>query len=55
MEDIIPEVEEFYRKIHNGRKLQWFHHMPNGTVRTLLKLFSIYVNQLLESMTLADI
>jgi cullin-5 len=35
MEDLIPEVEEFYRKKHNGRKLQWFHHMSNGTVRTL--------------------
>jgi len=32
MEDIIPEVEEFYRKKHNGRKLQWYHHMSNGTV-----------------------
>ncbi|CAM6031267.1 unnamed protein product, partial [Sphagnum compactum] len=32
MEDIIPEVEEFYRKKHNGRKLQWFHHMSNGTL-----------------------
>jgi cullin-5 len=36
MEDIIPEVEEFYRKQHNGRKLQWYHHMSNGTVCTLL-------------------
>ncbi|XP_054163492.1 cullin-5-like isoform X2 [Oppia nitens] len=32
MEDIIPEVEEFYRKQHNGRKLQWYHHMSNGTL-----------------------
>ena len=35
MEDIIPEVEEFYRKQHNGRKLQWYHHMSNGTVGLL--------------------
>jgi len=33
MEDVIPEVEEFYKKKHNGRKLQWYHHMSNGTVR----------------------
>lgn len=32
LEDYIPEVEEFYRKKHNGRKLQWYHHMANGTV-----------------------
>lgn len=32
LEDIIPEVEEFYRRKHNGRKLRWYHHMSNGTV-----------------------
>lgn len=32
LEDYIPEVEEFYRKKHSGRKLQWHHHMSNGTV-----------------------
>ncbi|XP_021958442.1 cullin-5 [Folsomia candida] len=32
LEDYIPEVEEFYRKKHNGRKLQWYHHMANGTI-----------------------
>lgn len=32
LEDIIPEVEEFYRSKHNGRKLRWYHHMSNGTV-----------------------
>lgn len=32
LEDYIPEVEEFYRRKHNGRKLQWYHHMANGTV-----------------------
>ncbi|PRD27786.1 UNVERIFIED_CONTAM: Cul5 [Trichonephila clavipes] len=31
LEDFIPEVEEFYRQKHNGRKLQWYHHMSNGT------------------------
>ena len=36
MEDVIPEVEEFYKKKHNGRKLQWYHHMSNGTVSTLI-------------------
>ncbi|KAI1294911.1 Cullin-5 [Halotydeus destructor] len=32
LEDIIPEVEEFYRSKHSGRKLQWYHHMSNGTI-----------------------
>lgn len=32
LEDFIPEVEEFYRQKHNGRKLQWYHHMSNGTI-----------------------
>ncbi|XP_050439337.1 cullin-5-like isoform X3 [Adelges cooleyi] len=32
LEDYIPEVEEFYRKKHTGRKLQWYHHMSNGTI-----------------------
>lgn len=35
LEDIIPEVEEFYRSKHNGRKLRWYHHMSNGTVSLL--------------------
>lgn len=32
LEDYIPEVEEFYRKKHSGRKLQWHHLMSNGTI-----------------------
>lgn len=32
MEDFIPEVEEFYKKHHSGRKLQWLHQWSNGTV-----------------------
>jgi hypothetical protein len=36
LEDYIPEVEDFYRKKHNGRKLQWYHHMANGTVSKLV-------------------
>lgn len=32
MEDLIPEIEEFYRSKHSGRKLRWYHHMSNGTV-----------------------
>ncbi|XP_072386567.1 cullin-5 [Diabrotica undecimpunctata] len=32
LEDYIPEVEEFYKKKHSGRKLQWYHHMSNGTI-----------------------
>lgn len=32
LEDYIPEIEEFYRKKHSGRKLLWYHHMSNGTI-----------------------
>ena len=39
LEDYIPEVEDFYKKKHSGRKLQWHHHMSNGTV----SFFSIYL------------
>lgn len=40
LEDFIPEVEEFYRQKHNGRKLQWYHHMSNGTVSIFLTVAS---------------
>jgi len=49
LEDYIPEVEDFYKKKHSGRKLQWYHHMSNGTVslKTVLIGFdttiSIYI------------
>lgn len=32
LEDFIPEVEEFYRGQHSGRRLQWHHHWSNGVV-----------------------
>ncbi|XP_014663388.1 PREDICTED: cullin-5-like isoform X2 [Priapulus caudatus] len=32
LEDYIPEVEEFYKRKHNGRKLQWHHVMSNGII-----------------------
>lgn len=32
LEDFIPEVEEFYRRNHSGRKLQWIHLMSNGVI-----------------------
>lgn len=35
LEDYIPEVEDFYKKKHSGRKLQWYHHMSNGSVCNL--------------------
>lgn len=38
LEDYIPEVEDFYRTKHSGRKLQWYHHMSNGTVSLLILL-----------------
>ena len=33
LEDYIPQVEEFYKHKHSGRKLQWHHLMSNGIVR----------------------
>jgi cullin-5 len=66
LEDYIPEVEEFYRKKHNGRKLQWYHHMANGTVshwnykymrmlaiqlQQCLSIFRSHFQILLESLT----
>ncbi|CAN0230992.1 cullin-5 [Lampetra fluviatilis] len=32
LEDLIPEVEEFYKKSHSGRKLHWHHLMSNGII-----------------------
>merc|ERR1712141_959232 len=32
LEDYIPEVEEFYKSKHSGRRLQWHHYMSNGTI-----------------------
>ena len=29
---VVFQVEEFYKSKHSGRKLQWHHHMSNGTV-----------------------
>jgi hypothetical protein len=41
LEDYIPEVEDFYKKKHSGRKLQWYHHMSNGTVSCLMCFFGL--------------
>lgn len=38
LEDYIPEVEEFYKQKHSGRKLQWYHHMSNGTITFVNKI-----------------
>lgn len=38
LEDYIPQVEEFYRLKHSGRKLQWHHLMSNGIVSSFLDL-----------------
>ncbi|XP_064628678.1 cullin-5-like isoform X2 [Lineus longissimus] len=32
LEDYIPQVEDFYRMKHSGRKLQWHHLMSNGII-----------------------
>lgn len=43
LEDYIPEVEDFYKKKHSGRKLQWYHHMSNGTVIKILIFYLFYL------------
>ena len=50
LEDFIPEVEQFYRTRHQGRKLHWHHILSNGVVRyTCTSYFSVctYVTCLL--------
>ncbi|CAB1348891.1 unnamed protein product [Coregonus sp. 'balchen'] len=32
LEDLIPEVEDFYKRNHSGRKLHWHHLMSNGII-----------------------
>lgn len=41
LEDYIPEVEDFYKKKHSGRKLQWYHHMSNGTVCIVGRMYFV--------------
>lgn len=36
LEDLIPEVEDFYKKNHSGRKLHWHHLMSNGIVSRVI-------------------
>lgn len=36
LEDLIPEVEDFYKKNHSGRKLHWHHLMSNGIVSVVV-------------------
>jgi cullin-5 len=38
LEEVIPEVEEFYRKQHCGRKLNWAHHWSTGTCTFVNKM-----------------
>ncbi|KAL7073247.1 hypothetical protein ACQ4LE_007112 [Meloidogyne hapla] len=32
LEDLLPEVDEFYKRQHCGRKLNWAHHWSTGTL-----------------------
>lgn len=32
LDEYIPSIEDFYKKSHTGRKLQWHHLLSNGTV-----------------------
>lgn len=44
IEEIIPEIEDFYKSLHNGRKLIWQHHLSNGTVRS----FDVYCHSFIR-------
>jgi hypothetical protein len=37
IEDVLPEIEEFYKKNHSGRKLTWHHTVSNGQVTIISK------------------
>lgn len=52
LEDLIPEVEDFYKKNHSGRKLHWHHLMSNGIVSwgAIFCFCKIYMCALLVSM-----
>lgn len=41
LEDLIPEVEDFYKKNHSGRKLHWHHLMSNGIVSWVIYFFPV--------------
>lgn len=38
LEDYIPEVENFYKNEHSGRKLTWHHLMSSGVINFATKL-----------------
>ena len=46
LEDYIPQVEEFYRIKHSGRKLQWHHLMSNGIVSNLSASLLLFLSAL---------
>ena len=41
LEDYIPEVEDFYKKKHSGRKLQWYVY--RGTLRKPTQVIFTFV------------
>lgn len=41
LEDLVPNVEEFYKRKHNGRKLQWNNLMSNGQSVSVLSYLVI--------------
>jgi hypothetical protein len=55
LEDYIPEVEDFYKKKHSGRKLQWYHHMSNGTVCIVCRMYFVMVKILCCKVLLAHL
>jgi cullin-5 len=49
IEDVLPEIEEFYKKKHSGRKLNWHHTVSNGQVINLkIKYFLISQVELIQ-------
>ena len=43
LEDLISDVEEFHKKNHTGRKLNWNHLLSHGIVSTMFFAYTIKV------------
>ena len=49
IEDVLPEIEEFYKKKHSGRKLTWHHTVSNGQVfNPFLPILKFYLTTLFQ-------
>ena len=49
LEDLIPSVDDFYKRKHNGRKLQWNTLMSNGWLHGVIGLVVLFLVELAPS------